>query len=147
MNEKVQAAFSSAHYNARTPILHSFHLSWHLGTFILFKGLTLVKIEKKKPQKNSNICTRIWVLSYYFSCFVFKIVAYRIFVFVRHFEVNDDLFCFCVFVSYVWMEMKKLFSQRSTNTSVIINRQTCTFSISYLMVRFQNNFMQHVKDK
>lgn len=41
--------------------------------------------------------------------------------------MNDDLFCFCVFVSYVWMEMKKLFSQRSTNTSVIINRQTCIF--------------------
>lgn len=133
MNEKVQVAFSSAHYNAPTPILHSFHLSWHLGTFILFKGLTLVKIKKKNL---SNICTRIWVLSYYFSCFVFKIVAYRIFVFVRHFEVNDDLFCYCVFVWYVWMEMKKSFSQRSTNTSVKINRQTCTFSISYLMVRF-----------
>lgn len=131
MNEKVQAAFSSAHYNARTPILHSFHLSWHLGTFILFKGLTLVKI--KNPV--------IFVQEFEFCRIIFLALFFKL----KHIEF------LCLWGILKWMMIyfaivflfgmfgwrwKKLFSQRSTNTSVIINRQTCIFSISYLMVRF-----------
>lgn len=95
MNEKVQVAFSSAHYYAPTPILHSIHLSWHLCTFILFVGLSWSILFL------SHICTRIWIfhIIIFFFVLIFvsflncSILVYRIFVFVEFFEVPLLYFC------------------------------------------------------
>lgn len=113
MNEKVQVAFSSAHYYAPTPILHSIHLSWHLGTIHTVCGFKLVNfIFKSYLYKNLNF-------SYYYFFFVL--------IFVSFLNCSIQNFCVCrvfwsasfVFLSVMLGEGRVLITNKSLTVSDI----------------------------
>lgn len=117
MNEKVQVAFSSAHYYAPTPILHSIHLSWHLCTFILFVGLSWSILFL------SHICTRIWI---------FHIIIFFLFWYLWVF-LNCSIQNFCV-CGVFWSASFAFLSVMLGEGRVLITNKSLTVSDIQLVI-------------
>lgn len=122
MNEKVQVAFSSAHYYAPTPILHSIHLSWHLGTFILFVGLSWSILFL------SHICTRIWI---------FHIIIFFFFVLIFASFLNCSIQNFCV-CGVFWSASFVFLSVMLGEGRVLITNKSLTVSDIQLVINSHN---------